>query len=845
MAEITFGEWLKRRRGAVGFTQKQLALQLNCSLSAVRKIEAEERRPSAEIVDQLMQIFEIPPEESKAFLRFSRGDWQAFLGEENEDAPWRVSRSTKISNLPAQLTTFIGREKDQDKVIDLISKNRLVTLAGVGGIGKTRLALQVGEKLLKSYTHGVWFVTLDTISNPSLIPQKILSIFNIREVAGYLIVETLINFLRKKKTLLILDNCEHLLEACAELAINLLQNCPNLRIIVTSREVLNLTGEAIINILPLSLPKQDKTFIDQLEKYEAIRLFTERARLVVSSFTLTDENFQPITNICRKVDGIPLALELAAARVNILQVEEILNQLNDSFVLLASDNQTSSLRHQTLQASMNWSWGLLNKPEQIFFRQLSVFSGGWTLASADEICDGDVLNMTNSLVKKSLVLVRQAAGRETRYQFHEIVRQYAHEKLIESGDEENIYSRHLKYFVQFTKEAEPALQGSAQWEWYTRLLDERDNIRKAVEWADKTDIEAGMLLLGIKMDFSVIFITFQELRYWLIKFLKRKESKAYPLARAKALLHYGWYQYGSGHLEDALRVAKECRRIFRAERNQDGEVDSLLLSGAAGRRLSDLQQALEISKSINDISRIAATYYRLGWATDMIQGIKYFDKAATYFHKSGDSLALELTFGTLALCRASSGDFALAQKNINEANMLWQSNPMIDIRINAKTAQSIIARERGDYVQARNILEEIITSVEELGINNSRVWHQTRLGFVAMKEGNTFEAKKIFIKTLNEFQRDNNVLGVVFTIECMAGIFRIMNRQDKALMLIGWADGMRNKLNNQRPPIEQQYVEDIINDCLKEMGEESFSDKYEAGENLSMDDIVAFALNSS
>ncbi len=433
MAELSFGEWLKRRRGAEGWTQQQLAQKINCSTSALRKIESEERRPSAQIIQQLAQLFKIPEEEHKTFLRFARGDWQAYAGDHVKEAPWRVSSSELQSNLPSHITSFIGREKEQDDAIQLVRKNRLVTLAGIGGIGKTRLAIQVGYQLLSEYSDGVWFVTLESLSDPVRVPQTVATLFDVREGVDQPITDTLKNVLRHKTLLLILDNCEHLLDACAQLIKTLLAYCPNLRILITSRELLNVEGEAAYYLPSLSMPERNAD-PENLAEYASIQLFVERATLAQSTFQLTKENSQTILDICRRVDGIPLAIELTAARANILKVEEILKQLRDCFAFLTSDGRMALPRHQTLQASMNWSWGLLSEAEQVFLQQLSVFAGGWTLEAAQAVCDGDVFRLTNALVKKSLIVVDQQSGHETRYRFHEIVRQYAHQKLVESDE---------------------------------------------------------------------------------------------------------------------------------------------------------------------------------------------------------------------------------------------------------------------------------------------------------------------------------------------------------------------------------------------------------------------------
>ena len=287
MAEVSFGDWLKRQRGAAGLTQKQLAQQLNCSLSLVRKMEYEERHPSADIVERLAQIFDIPLDKRKAFSQYVQGDVRALTStKEFELAPWKAIQEPTLSNLPSALASFIGRSREQNEIINLISRNRLVTLTGIGGIGKTQLALQVGKRILRDFPQGIWFVALDSLANSSLVPQTIASTLNIQEIGGRPIIETLTSFLHRKTTLIILDNCEHLLETCTQLIFRLLLSCPNLKILATSREVLNVSWESVYQIPPLSVPEKNDFPFEEVNKFESVRLFTERATQVNSVFEL-------------------------------------------------------------------------------------------------------------------------------------------------------------------------------------------------------------------------------------------------------------------------------------------------------------------------------------------------------------------------------------------------------------------------------------------------------------------------------------------------------------------------------------------------------------------------------
>ena len=502
LAEVSFGKWLKRRRGAEGWTQQQLAQKINCSISALRKMELEERRPSAQIVEQLAEIFHIPQEERKAFLRFTRGDWQA-ISSGNEEFPWHSSPAAPRSNLPASTTSFIGREKEQAEIRSLVEENRLVTLSGAGGIGKTRLSLETSYELLQAFPDGVWFIELAPLSDPALLSQVMVNTLGLLDQANRSPQAILTDFLQGKHSLLILDNCEHLIQACAQLAETLLHFCPKLHILATSRETLSITGETVYLVPTLTSPALLNPTLDALSQYEAVQLFVERTQSTTHDFSLTPDNAAAIAHICHHLDGIPLALELAAPRVKLLRVEEIAARLDDRFQLLTGGSRTALPRHQTLQAMIDWSHDLLTEPERILLRRLSVFAGGWTLEAAEAVCidevqDGilphQVLDLLTQLINKSLILVEHKQGHETRYHMLETIRQYTREKLWAAGEGELMCEHHVAYFVELAELAEPNLRAFDMIMWLDRLEAELDNIRLALEWAQESDIEAQLRL---------------------------------------------------------------------------------------------------------------------------------------------------------------------------------------------------------------------------------------------------------------------------------------------------------------------------------------------------------------
>src|SRR5579884_1061615 len=419
------------------------------------------------------------------------------------DFPPLRSLSPETTNLPVQLTSFIGREKEMEEIKRLLSRTRLLTLTGSGGCGKTRLAAQVGADLLADFADGVWLVELAAIADPALVPQTVASTLGIREEPGQRLLETLQQHLKPKSLLLLLDNCEHLSAACAQLAETLLQACPNLRILASSREALGIAGELAYRVPSLSLPElprlpsAEAALVPALARCEATRLFVERAALSYPGFALTEQNAPAVAQVCVRLDGIPLAIELAAARIKVLSADQIAARLDDRFRLLTGGSRTALPRQQTLRALIDWSYDLLSEAERTLLRRLSVFAGGWTLEAAEAVCSADALHLLTSLVDKSLAVYEEQAG-EARYRLLETVREYARDRLLESGEMEEVRERHFAFFLRMAEEIEPKLTGLEQAAWLDRLEGEYDNLRAASGWALSAaeGAQAGLRLAG-------------------------------------------------------------------------------------------------------------------------------------------------------------------------------------------------------------------------------------------------------------------------------------------------------------------------------------------------------------
>src|SRR6266508_2229186 len=484
--EISFGTWLRKQRRALDLSRQTFAAQVGCAVVTLRRIEAGTLRPSKELAGILLEKLGIPETERPQWIAFARGlsGFQLY-------SP--ASTNQPITNLPTPLTTFVGREREQSEVIRLISKHRLVTLTGSGGVGKTRLAIQVVAGVRNRFPDGVWFLDLAPLIDPVLVPNTLATVIGLRESAELGFTNHLINYFHSRTALVIFDNCEHLIESCAQFVHSLLSACENLSILVTSREALRVAGEIPHRVPSLEIPGLDgEPAIDTLKKTESVQLFVERAAVSSPGFLINSRNAFTVAGICQRLDGIPLAIELAAARVNVLTVEQILMRLNERFNLLTGGFRSAFPRHQTLHAAIGWSYNLLSEKERTVFRRLAVFSGGWTLEAAEAVCNGngiepvEVLDLLSGLVNKSLVFVEIVQG-QSRYRRLQMIREYALALLNKSDEMSIVCLSHLNFFAEMVFETERNLTGPEEAFWYERLDSELDNLRTALIWFEQLE----------------------------------------------------------------------------------------------------------------------------------------------------------------------------------------------------------------------------------------------------------------------------------------------------------------------------------------------------------------------
>jgi len=506
------------------------------------------------------------------------------------------------SNLPAELTSFVGRGREVEDLETLLEgEARLVTLTGPGGCGKTRLALSAASRLAGGFEDGVWWVELAPLSDPALVPQAVASAIGVREAPGRSPTEALLEHLESREPLLVLDNCEHLVQCCADLVDTLLRSCPRVRVLATSRETLGIVGERAWLVPSLALPGQQSS-IEEMMQSEAINLFAERARAVVSTFELTEHNAPAVARVCRMLDGMPLAIELAAARVRVLSVGQISSRLQDSFALLSGGSRTALPRQRTLKAAIDWSYELLSENERILLGRLSVFAGGWTLEAAEAVGSGggigreEVLDLLAHLVDKSMVVSGAGAEGALRYGMLEPVRQYGEQKLEESGEAARVRKRHAEYYLALAEEAEPELKGAGQAQWLGRLERDRGNLRSALGWSSESgNAELGLRLAGALERFWWARGHLSEGRRWLEMGLAGSgESPA--AARAQALNEAGWLALWQDDLQRAVEFLEESLDSFEELEDERGIATSLTNLGHAVLHQDDKERLKALSR---------------------------------------------------------------------------------------------------------------------------------------------------------------------------------------------------------------------------------------------------------
>ncbi len=765
-------------------------------------------------------------------------------------------------NLPRQLTSFIGREREVAEVKRLIAStlSRLVTLTGSGGCGKTRLSLQVGQELLADFPQGVWLIELAPVADPAFVPQTVATTLGLREESGRPIIATLSDYLRGRKMLLLLDNCEHVIAVSAQLAETLLHACPDLTILASSREQLGVTGEAAYRVPSLTWPDPRQALeIEALSRYEAVRLFVDRARLALPEFTLTSDNATAIVQICRRLDGIPLAIELAAARVNVLGIEQIAARLTNAFRLLTGGSRTTLPRQQTLRALMDWSYNLLSEAERALLRRLSVFSGGWTLEAAEAIgADKDaagaiqpdeVLDILTQLVNKSLVVAEQSDGVHVRYRLLETIRQYAREKMSDHCDTDCVWDRHLEYFVRLAEHAEPELRGPQQVQWLNRLRDEMDNFHVALDWALDYQVEAGLRLASAIYEFVSRYGPINALADRLKQLLQQPAAQARTPLRAKALETAANLISWQGDRVESRTLAEDALEIYRASGDVYGEAHCLDTLGVIvcltdsyelGRPM--VLDSLRLFRALGDQAGIAMALLDMGGIADSRNKVRapaYLQESLAICRERGDMIGMGYALSELGRVALWQGDFEGAQRWLGESlrvqEPLGRPDPMI-----LKSLGELALRS-GDYEQARTYFEQSMTMSLETGITVVALWSTVQLGYVYLREGEEECAQETFAEVQERFRAMGSKIGVVYALEGLASLAVRQNEWERAVRLYAWADASRAAIGDLRPPVEQVEVDGDYAAIHAQLTDEVITTAATAGRAMSMEQAVAYA----
>jgi len=736
-----------------------------------------------------------------------------------QDFPALRSLMATPNNLAQQVTSFVGRERELADVKKLLANTRLATLLGAGGLGKTRLSLHVAVEVLDDYPDGVWLVELAPLADGRLLAQAVASVLGVKEEAGRPVQETLLKFVQDRQLLLVLDNCEHLLPACAELVKQLLQAGPRVKILATSREPLHVAGETTYPVPSLSVPEPRLRLAHTaLTQYEAIRLFVDRAKAAQPAFALTAQNASTVADICRHLDGIPLALELAAVRVRALSVEAIAARLSDRFRLLTGGDRTALPRQQTLRACIDWSYDLLTDPERALLRRLAVFAGGWTPEAAEavgadrEATPNNVLNLLTQLLEKSLV-VMDAEGR--RYRLLETVRQYAQDRLHESGDGEAARERHRDYFLALAEEAEPKLKGAQQAEWLQRLEEEHDNLRAGLSWSlAEAGSGAGLRLCGALGWFWETRGHFAEGREWCVRVLGKARGEERTQERANVLNAAGNLARSQSDYRAARALHEECLAIRRQLGDRIGTAASLnnlgiltYLQGDYPAARALYEESLAIRRELGDRGSMATSLNNLG---NVAIGRSDYPTARA-LHE--ESLAIRRELG-------DPGGIALSLLNLGD-----------------------VAFQQGDYGFARALHEESLTIMRELGDRSGTATSLTNLGNVARDRGDFPAAWALHQEGLVIWRKLGDRRGIAFALEGLALAVAALGNSLRAARIWGAAERLREEIGSPLPPNERPHYDRHVAQARGALGDDAAFDRaWQVGRDLTLEQAIDLGL---
>jgi predicted ATPase len=724
------------------------------------------------------------------------------------------------TNLPLQPTPLVGREREVGEIVDRVRREevRLLTLTGPGGTGKTRLALQAGAELLEGFDDGVFFIALATITDPAQVPSAIAGPLGVKESAEQPLLETLKSHLQEKHLLLVLDNFEQVLDG-ATIVAELLTACPKLRVLATSRIPLSLYGEQEYPVPPLVVPDpRALPPLKVLTQYESVRLFVERARAIKPDFAVTNESAPAVAEICARLDGLPLAIELAAARVRVLPPQKMLQRLGDRLKLLRGGARDLPTRQQTLRGTIDWSNDLLNEEEKALFARLSVFAGGRTLEAIEEICDPegnlDALEGVESLVEKSLLRQEEGSGGAApRFVMLETVHEYAREKLQESGEAEEVKKHHAEYFLALAEEGESGLRRPEAATWLERLEVEHDNLRAALSWAlaQEKEVELGLRLAGALWRFWWIRSHYSEGLRWLENALA-VDGRGSPSVRAMALAGIGEIASHQGDLDQAQEACEEGLELLAHEASE-AKIYLLLSLGKVARMREDYRWATQVNEESVALSREMRDTW--GLASSLLS-------SALATQMQGDSeRATELYEESMNLFREWGDKQGLAFCSLN---------------------LGLVAITQGDLVRAAKLTEEAVALFRELGSRGDVSVNLNNLGWIAFLRNDLGKAVDLYKQSMAlawETGMYTVVLDDLVGFACLAGA---QGDAVRAAQLCGAAEALHEATGYPQDPISHAEMEPYLASGRSKVHEAVWEEAWEEGRTMTLEEAVSYAL---
>jgi predicted ATPase/DNA-binding CsgD family transcriptional regulator len=779
-------EGLVARRQALGLTQHALGKLLGVRRNTVARWERGE-------------------------LRVARPEWldRALAELEGRTGSPRLGSE---SRLPGELSSFVGREDEIASCCALLSVERLVTLTGTGGIGKSRLALKVARGVEALFPDGIYLVDLAPLDNPSFVQRAVATALGLSERPGLSMTEVVIEALRPKRLLLVLDDCDHLVEACGELAERLLREAPNLSILATCREPLDVRGEIAWRVPPLKTPAPGASF-EQIESSESVQLFVERVRPVAPWFELNEADGSAVADVCRQLDGIPLALELAAACMKALSLEQLAVRLEHRFKLLTSGSRTAPSRQQTLKATVDWSYSLLNEPERALFRRLSVFAGGWTLDAAERVTAGEPLTPDDTvpllvrLIDKSLVVSEERSG-VVRQSMLETLREYGHDRLVEAGEEQMVRTRHLEWVLTLAEQIDPAelrpgLVAALAREW--------DNLRTALAWViELSDAERGLRLAAAAGPLWNFRGHFAEGICWLNRMLHLPGAADLPRLRARAHKWIGILTYGLGDIGAARASITECYDLIAGQPDEECTAPLCVeLMANVARASGDLTGSLQLYR------QALQKYRELGFR---------FWEAVTLFY--------------MASVLFEQQDYAASRAACDECLQLGRGRDFTWATSRAGVILAYLANHDGDHAAAETLAQDALSTQRAMDDPSGMGISLRALSQFALEQGRLGRAWSFLVEALEIAHVEGDRMALARTLETTACVLA-SQAPTQAAEIAGAASALRTRTGTRPWPIEQARLTHWMDLARRKIGGRAFEAGWALGEELS--DVVAIS----